>query len=389
MVFEFAERVQRIPPYLFAEIEEKVRVKRAHGVDIIDFGIGDPDIPTPAPIVDELRRQVLDPENHNYPSSAGEPETRQAISDFYRKRFDIDLDPQGEICVLLGSKEGLANIARAFVNPGDKVLCPDPAYPVYAQGATTFCDGVPVRVPLVPERSFQIEDSPGILDRGSKMLYLNYPNNPTGACANRDYLRGIYLWCVETKTILVYDNAYSELTYDDYVAPSMLEMDKEGVIEFGSLSKTFNMTGYRLGYAVGDANLIAGLKRVKSQIDSGAPKFVQKAAAFALEQYKGKEKPKMVRDNIKIFEERRNLMVKGLRDLGFKVDLPKGTFYLWFRVHGSSMQFADRMLNQAGVVVTPGIGFGQNGEGFVRIALTQSSKRVEEALERMGKVLNK
>jgi LL-diaminopimelate aminotransferase len=389
MVFEFANRVKRIPPYLFAEIEEKVRAKKAQGVDIIDFGIGDPDLPTPAPIVEELRRQVLDPENHNYPSSAGEPEIRQAIADFYRKRFGVNLDPQGEVCILLGSKEGLANIARAFVNPGDKVLCPDPAYPVYAQGATTLCDALPVRVPLLPNRNFQIENSPGILDQTAKMIYINYPNNPTGACVSKEYLIGLYLWCVETKTIMVYDNAYSEMTFDDYVAPSMLEVGKDGAIEFGSLSKTFNMTGYRLGYAVGDANLISGLKRVKSQIDSGAPKFVQKTAAFALDQYQGREKPRMVRDNIRIFEERRNIMVKGLRDLGFEVALPKGTFYLWFRVDGSSMKFADRMLNEAGVVITPGIGFGQNGEGFVRVALTQDSKRILEALERMDKVLKK
>jgi LL-diaminopimelate aminotransferase len=387
MPFHFANRVNKIPPYLFAEIEEKVRVKKAQGVDIIDFGIGDPDLPTPAPIVEELRKHILDPENHNYPSSAGEPETRQAVADFYKKRFGVDIDPRGQVCILLGSKEGLANIARAFVNPGEKVLCPDPAYPVYAQGATTLCDAVPVRVPLSPERNFQIEDSPGILDRTARMLYLNYPNNPTGACVSKDYLIGLYHWCVQTQTIMVYDNAYSELTFGDYSAPSILEVGDEGVIEFGSLSKTFNMTGYRLGYAVGDANLIAGLKKVKSQIDSGAPKFVQKAAVFALEQYKGREQPRMVRDNMRVFEERRDLMVKGLRSLGFKVDLPKGTFYLWFRVQGGSMEFADRMLNQAGVVITPGIGFGQNGEGFVRMALTQSSQRIEEALERMGKVL--
>lgn len=389
MPFQFANRVNKIPPYLFAEIEEKVRVKKAQGVDIIDFGIGDPDLPTPAPIVEELRRHVLDPENHNYPSSAGEPETRQAVADFYKKRFDVDIDPRGQVCILLGSKEGLANIARAFVNPGEKVLCPDPAYPVYAQGATTLCDAVPVRVPLSPERNFQIEDSPGILDRTAKMLYLNYPNNPTGACVSKEYLIGLYQWCVQTDTIMVYDNAYSELTFGDYSAPSILEVGDEGVIEFGSLSKTFNMTGYRLGYAVGDANLITGLRKVKSQIDSGAPKFVQKAAAFALEQYKGREQPRMVRDNMRIFEERRDIMVRGLRSLGFKVDLPKGTFYLWFRADGSSMRFADRMLNEAGVVVTPGVGFGQGGEGFIRMALTQSSGRIEEALGRMEKVLRK
>jgi LL-diaminopimelate aminotransferase len=386
MVFQLANRVKSIPPYLFAEIEDKVRTKRVQGVDVIEFGIGDPDIPTPAPIVEELRKQVLDPENHNYPSSAGEPETRTSIADFYGKRFGVDVDPGTEVCILLGSKEGLANIARAFVDPGQKVLCPDPAYPVYSQGATTLCDAIPVRVPLDPSRNFQIEDLDA-LDRTARMLFMNYPNNPTGACVDAPYLRELYDWCEDSQTILVYDNAYSELTFDDYVAPSMLEIGKEGAIEFGSLSKTFNMTGYRLGYAVGDASLIAGLRKVKSQIDSGAPKFVQKAAAFALDQYRGREKPRMVRDNIRVFEERRDIMVKGLRDLGFEVSLPRGTFYLWFRVEGSSMRFADRMLNEAGIVVTPGIGFGQDGEGFVRMALTQSSERIAEALERMGKAL--
>jgi LL-diaminopimelate aminotransferase len=386
MVYQLANRVRNIPPYLFAEIEDKVRMKLEQGVDVIEFGIGDPDIPTPAPIVEELRRQVLDPANHNYPSSAGEPETRRSIAEFYRKRFGVDVDPSTEVCILLGSKEGLTNIARAFVDPGQRVLCPDPAYPVYAQGATTLCDAVPVRVPLDPERNFQIEDM-GSLDRDARMLFMNYPNNPTGACVDPSYLRQLYDWCADTGTIMVYDNAYSELTFDDYLAPSMLEMGREGAIEFGSLSKTFNMTGYRLGYAVGDASLIAGLRKVKSQIDSGAPKFVQKAAAFALDQYRGRQKPAMVRDNIKVFEERRDIMVKGLRDLGFEVSLPKGTFYLWFRAEGSSMGFADRMLNEAGVVVTPGIGFGPNGEGFVRMALTQSSERIEEALGRMERAL--
>ena len=386
MPFAYATRVNKIPPYLFAEIEEKIRVKKSLGVDVIDFGIGDPDIPTPQPIVDEIKRQVQDPENHNYPSSAGELETRQAVADFYKKRFGVDLDPQGEVCILLGSKEGLANIARAYVNPGEKVLCPDPGYPVYAQGAATLCDAVPVRIPLLPNRNYWFEDSPGVLDSTAKMLYMNYPNNPTGAVATKDYLRGLYLWCVETETIMVYDNAYSELTFDDYVAPSMLEIGKEGAIEFGSLSKTFNMTGYRIGYAVGDASLIAGLKKVKTQVDSGVSKFVQKAGVFALQQYKSAEKPQMVKDNIRVFKERRDVLVKGLREMGFKVDPPKGTFYLWFQVGGSSLKFSDKMLDQAGVAVTPGVGFGHQGEGYVRMAITQSKSRIEEALERMAKV---
>jgi LL-diaminopimelate aminotransferase len=383
MAYEFADRLKNIPPYLFAEIEEKVNKKKAQGLDIIDFGIGDPDVPTPAPIVKEIQKQLADPENHRYPSSGGERDTRIAIAEWYAKRFGVELNPDREVAILLGSKEGLANIARAFVNPGDAVLCPDPAYPVYAQGATLLCDARPVKVPLYDESDFllDLDECP----EDAKMLFLNYPNNPTGAVATGAYLKKALKWCNDTETILCYDNAYSEMTFDDYVAPSILEYGRQA-IEFGSLSKTFNMTGYRLGYAVGDANLIAGLKKVKSQIDSGAPKFIQKAAVTALGEYTGRTRPKMVQDNVEIYQARRNVMVKGLRKLGFSVKLPKGTFYLFFNVDGNSMAFAERMLD-VGVVVTPGIGFGSNGEGFVRMALTQPVERIEEALERMRKAL--
>jgi LL-diaminopimelate aminotransferase len=217
------------------------------------------------------------------------------------------------------------------------------------------------------------------------MLYLNYPNNPTGAVADGAYLMRALRWCNDTDTILCYDNAYSEMTYEDFVAPSILQYGRQA-IEFGSLSKTFNMTGYRLGYAVGDAKLIAGLKKVKSQIDSGAPKFIQKAAVAALREYHDGRRPKIVQDNVDVYQKRRDVMVNGLRKLGFNVKMPKGTFYLFFNVERDSMDFANRMLDQ-GVVVTPGVGFGQNGEGFVRMALTQPTDRIEEALERMRKAL--
>ncbi|MDW5562269.1 MAG: aminotransferase class I/II-fold pyridoxal phosphate-dependent enzyme [Methanomassiliicoccus sp.] len=383
MSSEFADRLKKIPPYLFAEIEEKVDRKKAEGLDIIDLGIGDPDLPTPQPLVEEIKRQLDDPENHRYPSSGGERDTRVAIAEWYARRFGVDLDPDREVAILLGSKEGLANIARAFVNPRDRVLCPNPAYPVYAQGATLLCDAQPVKVPLYEKDGFLPDLN--ALPSDAKMLFLNYPNNPTGATATTQFLKEALRWCEETETILCYDNAYSEMTFDDYIAPSILELGR-GAIEFGSLSKTFNMTGYRLGYAVGDAKLVAGLKKVKSQIDSGAPKFIQKAAAVALGEYTGRQRPAMVEANVKVYQERRDVMVRGLRNLGFDIKLPKGTFYLFFNVGGSSIEFANRML-EAGIVVTPGIGFGENGEGFVRMALTQSVPRLEEALERMSKVL--
>jgi len=383
MAYEFANRLKNIPPYLFAEIEEKVERKRKQGVDIIDFGIGDPDVPTPAPIVKEIQKQLTDPENHRYPTSAGERDTRVAIAEWYSRRFGVELNPDREVVILLGSKEGLANIARAFVDPGDKVLCPDPAYPVYALGATMLCDATPVKVPMYDAENFLLDFESCPDD--AKMVYLNYPNNPTGAVATSAYLKKALKWCNDTETILCYDNAYSEMTYDDYVAPSILEYGRQA-IEFGSLSKTFNMTGYRLGYAVGDANLITGLKKVKSQIDSGAPKFIQKAAVTALSQYTGRKRPKMVQDNVDIYQARRDVVVKGLRKLGFDVKMPKGTFYLFFNVEGNSTEFAERML-EVGIVVTPGIGYGTNGEGFVRMALTQPVERIEEALERMRKAL--
>lgn len=385
MGFDYANRLKAIPPYLFAEIEEKVNKKKAEGVDIIDFGIGDPDLPTPSPVVEFIQKELENPANHRYPSSAGEAETRQAIAAWFKQRFGVELDPNGEVAVLIGSKEGLANICRAFVNPGEKVLCPDPAYPVYAQGAALLSDAVPVRFPLNPEKGFlpNMESLP----TDARMIYLNYPNNPTGAVADEEFLLGASRWCVETDTILCYDNAYSEMTFDDYVAPSALQVAQgDGTIEFHSLSKTFNMTGYRIGFAVGDSDLIAGLKKVKSQVDSGAPKFLQNAVVKTLGMYHGAERPQMVKDNIAVYQKRRDVLVNGLRKLGFKVDRPQGTFYLWMKVDGSSMKFAEKML-KAGIVVTPGTGFGPNGEGYVRLATTQSVERIEQALERMAKAL--
>ncbi len=383
MTYDFADRLKNIPPYLFVEIDEKVSKKRAEGLDIIDFGIGDPDIPTPKLVVDEIKKQLDDPSNHRYPSSAGEADTRAAIAEWYGKRFGVELNPDREVLVTLGSKEALANVARAFVNPGDKVICPDPAYPVYSQGATMLCDASPIKAPIYEDNEFllELEDLP----QDAKMLYLNYPNNPTGAVATAVYLKNAMRWCKDTNTILCYDNAYSEMTFDGYIAPSILEFGRQA-IEFGSLSKTFNMTGYRLGYAVGDASLIAGLRKVKSQIDSGAPKFLQKAAITALGSYTGKDRPQIVQKNVDVYRERRDVVVKGLRKLGFDVKMPKGTFYLFFNVGGSSMEFANRMLD-VGIVVTPGVGFGEHGESFVRLALTQPVSRIEEALERMRKVL--
>ncbi len=379
MEIDFARRLQQLPPYLFARLEELTAAKRAEGVDIIDFGIGDPDLPTPEPIVKALQDAVALPENHPYSSSAGEAYLRQAVADWYKTRFGVDLDPAKEVCVTIGSKEALANICTAFVNPGEKVLSPDPGYPVYANGAALLNDAVPVKVPLLAENDFllDLEDCP----EDAKMLYLNYPNNPTGAVCDVAYLRDVMGWCSDRGTVFCYDNAYSEMCFDGYLAPSALEAGRE-VIEFGSLSKTFNMTGYRIGYAVGNETLISGLKKVKSQIDSGAPKFTQAAAAYALGMYKGRKLPDAIAANMEIYAERRKVLVKGLRELGYDVEMPKATFYVWFDCGGDSMAFTEKMLD-LGLVFTPGVGFGAAGEGYIRVALTQPLERIQEALDRM------
>ncbi|MFP4545409.1 MAG: aminotransferase class I/II-fold pyridoxal phosphate-dependent enzyme [Methanomassiliicoccales archaeon] len=379
MGFEFSSRLKALPPYLFAEMEKKVRAKKAEGMDLIDFGIGDPDIPTPEHIVEMIREELGDPGNHTYPSSAGERETRQAVADWYQRRFGVDLDPDTQVVILLGSKEGLANVCRAFVNAGEKVIVPDPAYPVYANGGALLTDAKPVRAPLLEENGFLMDTA--TLPSDAKMLYMNYPNNPTGAVATPSFLREIMEWGEETGTIICFDNAYSEITFDGYTAPSILEYG-DNALEFGSLSKTFNMTGYRLGYAVGDPDLVAGLTKVKSQIDSGAPKFIQKAAVGALNEYMGRERPTSVQRNVDIYTERRDALVSGLREAGFQPPCPRATFYLWLNVDQDSIEFAERMLD-AGLVVTPGVGFGEHGEGFVRMAMTRPVERIEEAMERL------
>jgi len=379
MDIKFADRLQKLPPYLFAKLEELTDAKRAEGLDLIDFGIGDPDLPTPDAIVKAVQDAVAKPENHPYSSSAGEFYMRQAVADWYKVRFGVDLDPKKEVCITIGSKEAIANICKAFVNAGEKVISPDPAYPVYGAGAAVLSDAVPVRVPLQPEKNFLLDT--GDCPEDAKMLYVNYPNNPTGAVCDLQYLKGISEWCEDTKTIFCYDNAYSEMCFDGYLAPSALEAGRN-VIEFGSLSKTFNMTGYRIGYAVGDERLISGLKKVKSQIDSGAPMFIQEAAAAALKMYKGRKLPDVIAKNMDIYAERRKVLVKGLRDLGFDVPMPKATFYVWFNCGMDSMKFTEKMLDK-GIVFTPGVGFGDAGEGYVRVALTQPLSRIHEALERM------
>jgi len=382
VTFEYAERINRLPPYLFAEIEKVIKEKKAQGVDLISLSIGDPDLPPPQFIIEWLKQEAADPQNHHYSFSQGEPDFREAVTGWYKKRFNVDL-VQDQVVALLGSKEGLANIARAFINPGDRVLVPDPAYPVYANGSTILSDGTVVPMPLLEENGFK-PDLEAIDARRVKMMFLNYPNNPTAATVDRKLLKQAVGFAKENNIIICYDNAYSEITYDGYRAPSILEIDgaMDVAVEFHSLSKTFNMTGDRIGFAVGNGQLISGLTKIKSQIDSGPPVYVQKVAAKALGTYTD-EAPDFLKRNNQILQERRDLLVETLCKIGYKCDKPKATFYVWVNCNGDSIQFTAKVLD-AGVVLTPGVGFGKFGEGYARIAFTQPKEHIIEACNRIA-----
>jgi LL-diaminopimelate aminotransferase len=385
-MFEVADRVKRLPPYLFAEIEKTMKEKKAQGVDLISLSIGDPDLPPPPAVVAALKEEAASLKNHNYSLSQGEPEFRQAVAEWCKKRFRVDL-AQDEIIALLGSKEGLANIARAFVNAGDHVLVPDPSYPVYNNASTILNDGVPVPMPLLQENGFK-PDFDAVHTEKVKMMFLNYPNNPTSATVDKKFLKQAVEFARENDIILCYDNAYSEVSFDGYKAPSILEIDgaEDVAIEFHSLSKTFNMTGDRIAFAVGNKQLISGLTKVKSQVDSGPSVYIQKVAAKALATYKNDKQPDFLKENNKIYAERRDVLIDRLCAMGFKCEKPKATFYVWLNCNGSSIDFAAKLLS-AGVVVTPGVGFGAHGENYVRFSLTQSKERIVEASKRIAVLL--
>ncbi len=391
MKIEYAERVNRLPKYIFVAIEELKAKKKKEGIEFISLGIGDPDLTTPKLIINELINQVKIPENQNYPASMGEEIFREGIARWYKVRFGLDFNADREVTNVLGGKEGVANIARAFINPGDIVLCPNPGYPVYANGATKLCDGEPYLMPLTKENKFlpNLEAIETKILKKAKMMYLNYPNNPTGAIAPIEYLKKAVDYAEDYNFIIIYDNPYSEFTFGDYIAPTLLQINSDH-IEINSASKTFNMTGFRCGWAVGNQEIIEGLRKIKSQIDSGCPIFIQKAVIKGLNEYKSEKKPEIVDKNMKIYEKRRNVLVEGLNKIGWEIDKPKATFYVWTQIpegETNSMDFVKKLIN-VGVIITPGIGFGQYGEGFVRFALTQPIERIKEALERIDKALN-
>lgn len=379
----FAKRIDNLPPYLFARIDEMKAKKRAEGVDVIDLGVGDPDLPTPPHIVQALIDAAKDPDNHHYPSYLGMQAYREAVAGWYQRRFSVDLDPATEIISLMGSKDGVAHIPEALVNPGDYVLVPSPGYPVYSTGAL-FSEGKVHEMPLLQENAFLpvLEDIPKEVAKASRLMWINYPNNPTSAIAPPKFFDEVVEFAREHNIVVVSDNAYSEVSFDGYKAPSFLEADgaSEVGIEMHSLSKTYNMTGWRIGMAVGNKDIIRGLGIVKTNIDSGTFNPVQHAAIAALS---GPQD--CVADACAIYQERRDVLVNGLQKLGFEIEAPKATFYVWLKVN-DSMAVAAKMLNDVGIVVTPGIGFGTSGEGYVRFAITRSVDRIRQAIERMESV---
>ncbi|MES0363773.1 MAG: LL-diaminopimelate aminotransferase [Desulfobacteria bacterium] len=386
MKIEKAERLKRLPPYLFREIDRQKEEVRAKGVDLIDLGVGDPDLPTPGHIIEAANRAASDPANHQYPSYTGMDDFNAAVARWYKRRFNVDLDYGTEVVTLIGSKEGIAHIPLAFVNNGDVALVASPGYPVYHIG-TQFAGGEPYFMDLLKDNGFlpDLESIPPGVANKAKMMFINYPNNPTAAVADKSFFESVVAFAEKYNVIVCHDAAYSEMTYDGYEPPSFLEVDgaKSVGIEFHSLSKTYNMTGWRIGFAVGSSDVIGGLGQIKSNIDSGAFQAVQIAGITALE---GDQT--CVEEMRQTYQERRDILVAGLRSAGLSVEKPSATFYLWVEVPQgyTSAGFAGLLLTEAGIVTTPGNGFGAAGEGYIRMALTVDRDRIREAVKRISRL---
>jgi LL-diaminopimelate aminotransferase len=378
-----AERVRTLPPYLFAAIERQIADRRAAGIDVISLGIGDPDLPTPAHVVEALAEAAADPSTHQYPSNLGELGFREAVAEFYAARFGVALDPADQIVPLLGAKEGIAHLCQVLLDPGDVALAADPGYPVYVTGPA-LADGRAVHVPLVAELGFQpdLEAIPEETVEKAKMIFVGYPNNPTGAVIEDDFFARLVTFAKANDIVVVHDNAYADITYDGYVAPSFLATPGAGDVgvEVFSLSKSYNMTGWRAGAVVGDREVVDAYWRLKTNVDSGMFAAVQRAAAAALT---GPQD--CVREMCRVYARRRDLLVEALRSVGMQADPPKGTIYLWVRVPEgyTSASFTQQVLEQADVVVTPGAAYGPSGEGYVRLSLTVPDERLEQAVRRI------
>lgn len=379
----FADRIENLPAYLFAEISRKIAEKKAQGVDVISFAIGDPDRPTPEHILDALAEASRDPANHRYPETEGLPELREAIARWYGRRFNVELDPATEVQPLIGAKEGIGHIALCFIDPGDIALVPDPGYPVYAMG-TLLAGGEPYYLPLTEENSFfpDLASVPEDVARRAKVLWLNYPNNPTGAVAEIEFFEEAVTFAKRYDLAVLHDAPYTEVSFEGYRPASFLQAEgaKDVGVEFHSFSKSYNMTGWRIGMAVGNAKIINALMRVKSNLDSGIPQAIQKMAIAALEGDQA-----CVDENNRIYERRRDRLVEGLTKLGLRITPPRAGLYVWARVPDgmTSVQFATKLLDEAGVVVTPGPGYGPTGEGYVRLSLTTPDERLEEGVKRL------
>lgn len=393
---KYAKRLNRIPHYVFAELDALKQEQIKKGVDVISLAIGDPDLPAPKFVLDALAKEAADPKNHNYPSYTGEGFFRRAVAEWIKKRFSVEVDAENEVIALIGAKEGIANIGRAFVNSGDIVLYPDPGYPVYANGTTILSDGIAVKMPLLNKNDF-LPDFNAIKKENAKkakIMFLNYPNNPTGAVCEKKFLEKALAFCREYEIIFAYDNAYSEFTFGNFSAPSIFEIadiKKDAIIEFHSLSKTFCMTGDRIGFAVGNTDIVKGLGKVKENIDSGIPVYIQKTAATALASYasyQDSKKPKEVQMMLDEYERRVKVLVSELEKIGLSANEPRGTFYVWVDIRKTgkkSMDFAKEAIKQ-GVAITPGTAFGEYGEGFVRLAVTQPVEKIKKAVERIEKL---
>ncbi len=382
---EPAGRVRKLPPYLFAEIDRQKRELMKQGKKVIDLGVGDPDLPTPGFIIDALAQTARDPSNHRYALDAGMPALRESIAAWFEKRFGVKFDPVREVLPLIGSKEGIAHFPLAIVNPGDVVLVPDPGYPVY-KSSTWFAEGEVVLMPLLEANDFLPDFSAIPADKlaKAKLMFLNYPNNPTSAVAPLDFFKKAVEFARHHQIFIAHDAAYSEFVYDGGKAPSIFEVEgaKDLAVEFHSLSKTFNMTGWRVGFAVGNPEAIALLGKIKSNIDSGIFQAIQLAAKAALDQGAA-----ALASNLAVYQKRRDLLIGGLNRMGWEVKMPRSTFYCWIPVPpgSTSAELVMRFLNEMNIVVTPGNGFGPNGEGYFRISLTVDDAKLEEALERIKK----
>ena len=383
---EVAARIKTLPPYLFAAIDKMKQEAIARGVDIINLGIGDPDLPTPAPIIDSLAKAAKDPKHHQYPSYEGMLSFRKAVAGWYKRRFNVTLDPTNEVLTLIGSKEGIGHIHLAFVDPGDIVLVPSPGYPVYPVG-TGFSGGVSHIMPLTKANGFlpDLNAIPKDVAKKAKLMWLNSPNNPTSVIMTKDYFKRAVEFAQDNQIIICHDAAYSEIYYDGTRPASFMEVDgaKDVGVEFHSLSKTYNMTGWRLGFVVGNKDVLAGLGKVKSNLDSGCFEAVQEAGITAL----GLDDS--VTDGIRtIYQERRDTLIPGLKQLGLEVDAPPAAFYIWVTVPKgyTSTSFTAHLLEKTGIVTTPGNGFGVPGEGYIRMTVCTTKERLAEAVERIKKV---